>query len=236
MKLRGGRPISSLLRWAVALHHGLTVPIVVTRYNIQTLSLAAALAFLACSSAPALAANVSVAVVDSAGRPLPDAVITLEAPGRAHPAPKPAQGVEISQRNRHFEPSVTVIPVGTSVTFPNRDTVRHHVYSFSPTKTFEIKLYAGVPSSPIVFDKTGLAVLGCNIHDSMIAWVMVVDSPWYGKTGADGHLAIADVPPGSYRLHAWHPLLPDGAAGPDLALTVADAGTQTRVQIAVSLN
>jgi hypothetical protein len=106
-------------------------------------------------------------------------------------------------------PSVIAIQTGTAVHFPNFDTVRHHVYSFSPTKVFEIKLYAGTPAAPVVFDKAGTGVLGCNIHDRMAAFVHVVNTPYFAKTNAAG-VATLDVPPGEHTLQAWHPGLPEG--------------------------
>lgn len=83
---------------------------------------------------------------------------------------QPAPGVEIEQADKQFTNRVTVVPLGTEVRFPNRDKVRHHVYSLSPTKTFELKLYIGTPANPVVFDRAGVAVLGCNIHDHVVAW------------------------------------------------------------------
>jgi hypothetical protein len=121
---------------------------------------------------------------------------------------------------------VSVVTAGTAVSFPNRDTVRHHVYSFSPVKKFEIKLYVGTPTAPVVFDSPGIAVLGCNIHDTMAAWVVVVDTPHHGLTGADGQISLPNVPPGAYRLRAWHPGLPPGAPALDQALQVPANGAQ----------
>ena len=122
---------------------------------------------------------------------------------------KPLGGVQIAQAKRQFSPRVTVVTVGTPVTFPNFDTVRHHVYSFSPVKTFELKLYAGVPNAPVVFDKPGIAVLGCNIHDQMAAWVVVVDTPLLrpqrrlgqgpDRRRAAGQLPAARLAPGARR-------------------------------------
>jgi plastocyanin len=110
------------------------------------------------------------------GKPLTDAVVMLE-PAAVRLPVAPLAGVQIAQLKRQFAPQVSVVTVGTPVSFPNDDTVRHHVYSFSSVKTFELKLYAGVPNAPVVFDKPGIAVLGCNIHDQMVAWVVVVDTP-----------------------------------------------------------
>lgn len=149
------------------------------------------------------AAPVSVQVADSAGRALPEAVVLLEPLSGKAPV-KPMAEVQIAQEKRRFNPRVTLITVGTAVNFPNFDTVRHHVYSFSKAKTFEIKLYAGVPSKPEVFDKPGIAVLGCNIHDRMAAWVVVAETPWHAMSGADGVARIAEAPPGAYQLSVWH--------------------------------
>ena len=171
-------------------------------------ALATALA-LAAACGGVQAASVGVFVGDPAGKPLLDAVVMLE-PATGRLPVKPLAGVQVAQVNRQFAPQVSVVTVGTPVAFPNHDTVRHHVYSFSPAKTFELKLYAGVPNAPVVFDKPGVAVLGCNIHDQMVAWVVVVDTPLYARSAATGRAQIADVPPGNYRLRVWHSGLPEG--------------------------
>jgi plastocyanin len=180
----------------------------------------------------ALAATAQVDVQTDAGKPLADAIVFLES-REARAATKPAQGVEIAQVSRQFVPLVTVVPVGTTVHFPNRDTVRHHVYSFSPAKNFELKLYTGTDASPVVFDKPGIAVLGCNIHDNMAAWVVIVETPYYGRSGANGKVTLDNVPPGSYRLRVWHAGLPVGAPATDQALTLAATGaTPATVRLA----
>ena len=146
------------------------------------------LACLAAAAGVAFAAHagtVDVQVTDAAGKPLAGAAVFLESK-EARAASKPGPAVDVVQINRQFQPMVTVVPVGTAVNFPNRDTVRHHVYSFSPVKKFEIKLYVGTPAAPVVFDNPGIAVLGCNIHDTMAAWMVVVETPHHGLTGADG--------------------------------------------------
>ncbi len=181
---------------------------------------------------PALAgaAALEVRVLDHAGLPLADAVVFLES-REARAAVKPAPQVDIAQVNKQFDPAVSVVPLGTAVNFPNRDTVRHHIYSFSPVKKFEIKLYVGTPTAPVVFDQPGVAVLGCNIHDQMSAWVLVVPTPWYGKAGADGTVRLPQVPAGSYRLRTWHTSLPMGAVAADQALTVAAVPQQVVVRL-----
>ena len=96
---------------------------------------------------------------------------------------------------------------GTAIIFPNSDNIRHHVYSFSPAKKFELPLYSGVPAEPVVFDKVGFVTLGCNIHDWMIAYVAVLPTPYFQVTGNDGLAALKDLPPGHYTVQAWHPAL-----------------------------
>lgn len=183
-----------------------------------------------CATMPALAAKLQVQVQDGAGQPLGEAVVFLES-REAQAAAKPLQGVEVAQLNKQFDPQVRVVTVGSAVSFPNHDTVRHHVYSFSPTKTFEIKLYAGATANPVVFDKPGIAVLGCNIHDKMVAWVVVVETPYFGRSGADGKLQLDNVPPGNYRLRIWHAKLPVGSPALDQPLALAAAGSNLSVRV-----
>ena len=173
------------------------------------------------------AATVSVVVSDAESRPLGDAVVMLE-PTSGRLAVSPMGGVQIAQVHRQFAPQVTVVTVGTPVTFPNNDTVRHHVYSFSPVKTFELKLYAGVPAQPVVFDKPGIAVLGCNIHDQMVAWVVVVDTPLHARSAASGRARIDGVAPGSYRLRVWHSSLMEGAPPTSTLLVVGSEDIEQR--------
>jgi plastocyanin len=176
-------------------------------------------------------AGLEVLVQDPQGRPLPGAVVFVES-AAARAAVRPGAAAEVVQVNRQFVPAVSVVPLGTSVNFPNRDTVRHHVYSFSPAKRFEIKLYVGTPAQPVVFDSPGIATLGCNIHDTMTAWVVVVETPWHGQTGADGRLKLPAVPAGAHRLRAWHPSMPPGELPADLPLQVPLQGVaqvQTRL-------
>ena len=188
----------------------------------------AAACLLACT---VQAGPVEVRVTDPSGRPLDGAVVFLESRD-AKAAMKPMPGIEITQQNKAFVPSVTVVTTGTSVTFPNRDTVRHHVYSFSPVKKFEIKLYVGTPASPVVFDQPGIGVLGCNIHDHMVAWVVIVDTPWHGQTGDDGRWAAPNVPPGNYRLRTWHPGLAVGTPAADQPLRVEPGAVTVAVALA----
>ncbi len=179
---------------------------------------------------PATASTVQVQVSDASGKALTNAVVFLES-REAKAASKPIAGIEIAQVAKQFVPQVTVVPVGSAVQFPNRDTVRHHVYSFSPAKTFELKLYTGTAASPVVFDRTGIAVLGCNIHDNMAAWVVIVETPYYGRSAEGGRATLANVPPGSYRLRVWHSNLPVGAPALDQALVVGTSDPAVAVRL-----
>lgn len=150
----------------------------------------------------AQAASLQVKVLDAAGAPLANAAVYAvpSAPSASATAPQ----ATIDQVHRQFVPRVNVIQVGTAVSFPNSDNIRHSVYSFSPAKVFTLKLYSGKPSSPVVFDKPGVVVLGCDIHDSMVAFVLVVDTPYYARTDKSGLATLPDLPAGSYTLRAWH--------------------------------
>ena len=188
------------------------------------------MATLFLAAAPAgFAASVEISVKDSKGAPIEDAVAwVIPKPG---PAPVRKRDAAIAQRDKTFIPSVTVVQTGTPIQFPNQDPIRHHVYSFSPAKSFELKLYAGTPVAPIVFDKAGEVVLGCNIHDHMIAWVYVVDTPWFAKTAKDGSARIEAIPAGDYDVHLVHhdaaapqaptPLKLRGDESQPLAFTIA---------------
>jgi plastocyanin len=151
------------------------------------------------------AATVNVEVKGPDGAPLADAIAYALPKGPA-PALRKRE-VNVQQVDKKFVPQVTVVQTGSPVSFPNRDPIRHHVYSFSPAKPFELKLYAGTPASPIVFDKAGEVVLGCNIHDQMLGYILVVDTPYFGKSGADGKVKIESLPAGDYDVMLWHPAL-----------------------------
>lgn len=154
----------------------------------------------------AQAANLRAVVTDTNGVVLSDAVIFAKPLAANASAGKP-RGAIIDQINKEFVPLVSVVQAGTAITFPNKDNIRHHVYSFSAPKVFDLKLYSGVPASPVVFDKPGLVVLGCNIHDWMVAYLLVVDTPYFAKSDEKGIAQIDEVPAGEYEIRAWHPRL-----------------------------
>jgi plastocyanin len=161
------------------------------------------LALVLGTSAVARAASVEARVHDAARKPVADAVVY------AMPAAGPSEArnarAAIEQADREFVPYVSVVQTGTAVSFPNRDTILHHVYSFSPAKTFEIKLYTGKSPGEIVFDKPGVVNIGCNIHDWMVGYILVISTPYFAKTNAEGVAHLRDLPSGTYELRAWHP-------------------------------
>lgn len=190
-------------------------------------ALAAVIAFALFPASHAAAASLEATVRDAAGAPLPDAVVyAMPASG-----PSVARGahVEVQQVEREFVPYVSVVQVGTAVAFPNRDTMLHHVYSFSPAKSFEIKLYTGKSPTEIVFDKPGVVTLGCNIHDWMLAYVLVVSTPYFARADAAGNARLRDLPAGAYELHAWHPQQRAAASSRPITLDAAPARVQFTV-------
>lgn len=195
------------------------------------LSTLCAAGLLALAAAQARAAEIAVTVSDEQGEPIADAVVVavpsdgnLRLPTKAGERSRVAV---VDQVDKEFTPKVTAILVGTAVTFPNHDDVRHQVYSFSPAKRFELPLYAGVPAEPVVFDKPGVVVLGCNIHDWMVGYVYVSESPYFAKTGADGKALLSDLPARAYTLRVWHPQL-DGSE--EATLTSVDAAEGRRAE------
>ena len=165
-----------------------------------------ALLALVATASPLCAAPLTVRVIDASGRPVRDAVVKLDPSGSVARAPRAGRYV-ISQQNLQFHPFLTLIPVGADVSFPNLDPTKHHVYSFSPAKRFELKLFAKDQSRTVHFDKPGVVALGCNIHDAMSAFIFVTDSAWTARTNAQGLVTFADPPAVRGRVMVWHPYL-----------------------------
>ena len=156
------------------------------------------------------AGSVIVTVKDAHGALVSDAVVYAK--GNATTSSREKRQTVIDQRDKQFVPYVTALQVGTSVIFPNKDNIRHHVYSFSPAKKFELPLYAGVPAEAVTFDKVGFITLGCNIHDWMIAYVAALPTPNFQITGKEGRATLKDLPAGQYFVEVWQPSL-KGALG-----------------------
>lgn len=153
------------------------------------------------------AADLNVQVRAANGTPVAGAVISVHLIGRATPRPRSAGTYVVDQQDIQFHPFVLAVPVGASVMFMNHDPVRHHVYSFSPAKKFELKLASKQQNQSVLFDKPGIVPLGCNIHDRMIAFLDVVDTPWAKTADANGHVVLRDIPAGAVAISVWHPYL-----------------------------
>jgi plastocyanin len=172
------------------------------------------------AAAPAAAANVDIQISDAAGHPAANAVVALtpqSGPSQASHLPMEAI---VDQRHETFIPLVTLIRRGGHVIFTNNDTTMHQVYSFSSIKQFEFEIDEGRRSVPVVFDKPGVASIGCNIHDHMITYVYVAETPWAVLTDGKGRAQVADVPPDNYRVDVWHPQLRPGHPSPSTTLVV----------------
>ena len=178
------------------------------------------LALLA-AARPGLPATLVVSVQTPEGHSLPGAVVTVR-PLEGPPRHATAVHAVMDQVNRSFAPDLLVIPVGSTVEFPNSDSVSHQIYSFSAPKRFQLPLYRGKPYPPVHFDQPGLVTLGCNIHDAMVGYLLVTDAGWYGRTNNGGTFS-ADVPRGRYRVALWHPRLRDDETDLARELTVGES-------------
>lgn len=194
---------------------------------------AMALCLLLVASVPVHPADFTVTARQRDGRALTGAVITLEGEGADSASAAPAAAI-MDQVDLTFVPDVLVIPVHSSVQFPNSDAISHQVYSFSSTRSFQLPLYRGKPYPPVVFDKPGVVTLGCNIHDNMVAYILVTRAAHFGRTDADGRWTASNVPAGSYRLKLWHPLLNEGHEV-SRAVVVDGTGVATEVQLTRNL-
>lgn len=179
---------------------------------------------LACTRAHAL--TLEVALKDASGHPAPDSVVLLEPQGTNAPSHVPERAI-IDQRRETFLPLVVVVRKGGSVVFTNNDTTKHQVYSFSPIKQFEFVIKQGETSLPVVFPQGGISAIGCNIHDQMIAYVLVSEAPYAAVTDAQGRALIADMPAGQYRVALWHPQMGTILAPAQAVLDLTNAPRST---------
>jgi plastocyanin len=194
----------------------------------RTLGFAAALAY----ASSALAAPLEVRVQQRDGKALVGAVITADAESPAQPPAAPMKAI-MDQVNLAFDPDVLVLTVKSTVQFPNSDGVSHQVYSFSSARQFQLPLYRGKPYPPVVFERPGVVTLGCNIHDNMLAYIVVTAAPFFGRTSATGAWSAPDVPEGRYRVRVWHPLLNESA---DVERSVQVDGNQGVVELRLTHN
>ena len=170
--------------------------------------LAAALSLVAGDAAAAGQGRISATITDRDGVAVPQTVVFAEALGIEAPPAVPPPSAVMDQKDRQFVPHILVVRTGTEILFPNNDTMSHHVYSFSPAKSFELALYRqGTVHPPLVFDAPGEVTLGCNIHDDMVGYILVVDTPFFALTDGNGEASLTGLPPGKYRVHVWTPRL-----------------------------
>jgi plastocyanin len=176
-------------------------------------------------------------IVDQKGKPVADAVL-LAVPldsKNAQRAKPPTDAMD--QVDKQFVPYVKPILVGSTVHFPNSDNIRHQVYSFSPAKKFELPLYSGTSAQPVIFDKPGVVVLGCNIHDWMVGYIYVSETPYFAKTGPAGAASIHDLPPGEYLVRVWHPSMDGGEETTQRSVNLAaDSPTSVEWQMRLKPN
>jgi len=186
---------------------------------------AAAACIVACILAPqsAMSATVDVLITDRAGHAAESAVVTLAPEATGTVASRAPEKAVIDQRHEMFLPLVVVVRRGGAVVFTNNDVTKHQVYSFSPIKQFQFVISQGETSDPVRFDQSGIAAIGCNIHDQMIAYVFVTDDPIAATTDSTGHSAIVDVPEGRYRLSVWHPQMRGAAPDPARIVEIRSA-------------
>jgi plastocyanin len=194
-----------------------------------------ALVIAASVAAPARAADLVLTLTTPAGKPVANAVVMVRpAGGAGRVASRPSGPFVMAQKDMQFEPFVLVVPVGAEVSFPNQDPFRHHVYSFSAAKTFELKLYGRGETPVVKFDKPGVVVLGCNIHDNMSAYIRVVDTPFAAKTDARGEAVVHDLPAGPATVAVWQPFI-KGKGGEITGEIAAPATGQLRLAMTADL-
>jgi len=160
------------------------------------------------NTASAADRQISITVLDKDNSPVKDAVVQLIAKN-----PVSSNGTksstQMTQKNKQFYPQVISIEQGASVTFSNFDDIQHHVYSFSKLKTFQLVISKDTLEPPITFDKPGAISIGCNIHDWMLAYIYVSETPYNAVTNIEGKAALMSVPDGDYSVEIWHARLPD---------------------------
>ena len=181
------------------------------------------------STGPALADGFRVTVHDRDGQPVPDVAVYVDG-AASERAPEGTSAI-MDQVDQRFVPHLLVVQTGTSVEFPNSDTVAHHVYSFSHPNHFKLPIYKGHAHPPVTFDQGGLVVLGCNIHDHMLAYILVVDTPVFAKTDADGVAIIAARPAEGATVSIWSPRIRDTAEN----MTVTVDGNVDEAAVAFQL-
>lgn len=168
-----------------------------------------------------VAGNVTFKISDQNGEPAINTVVSLLSPeSKGQAAPGTTEVMD--QVERQFSPFILPVQAGTQVNFPNWDRIKHHVYSFSSAKRFELKLYSGKNADPVVFDKPGEVPLGCNIHDWMLGYIYVVDTPYFALVDGNGRAEFRNLPAGEYTVNLWHPGLRSSGGEKLVSVRISD--------------
>ena len=162
--------------------------------------------------------DLRVEVIDAAGNKVQGVAVSAVPKNRNLITPADTLGT-MDQVDRQFAPHFLTVQKGTKVRFPNSDSIKHHVYSFSPAKRFELLLKRGSEEDPLLFDKTGIVELGCNVHDWMLGYIYIVDTPYFAHTNKQGLASIA-LPIGEFEVSIWHPRLQEDTNIPTQSLTL----------------
>lgn len=184
----------------------------VVRLNSRFSTYASKLVGLLLLSSAASAVPLEVFVIDRDGQPVPDVAVYLHTSGVSAGLAEPGTTAVMDQVDIKFTPNLLVVQSGTAVYFPNSDTVAHHVYSFSHPNHFKLPLYKGDTQPTVQFDNAGVVILGCNVHDNMLGYILVVDTPIFAKTDSSGAVHF-DVAPNTVNTASiWSPRIRDAAA------------------------
>jgi plastocyanin len=181
----------------------------------------------------AAARTISGQVLGQDGKPIANAVVFVQEPASLPPAAASSTAI-MDQFNKTFVPEMLPIAVGTQVRFPNRDQIRHHVYSFSRPKRFELPLYKGEDAPPVLFDKPGVVKIGCNIHDWMSAIILVLPNEHFAVTREDGTFALPGLGAGTYTITAWHAQSRDKTEDVAQHITIADQDSQLSFKLSLA--
>jgi plastocyanin len=195
--------------------------------------LIACVALTACVSVGA--GELAITVLDQRQQPVAGSVISLESDSAMPATPTPSKTRIVDQKDEAFVPYIDIYRLQDKVVFHNSDKTRHHVYSFSPTRSFEFVVAPGETSTPVGFDKPGAIAVGCNIHDQMIMYLYVSDARWIAQAGADGQTRFTDLPAGSYTVKVWHPQLRPGKIEPPQSITIGAVDDAKALSFALTL-